>query len=192
MTAPDHPRTSLAPGRLGSARRVVGAVDRCIVAANRWAMIVALGTMAVLVFVAVMLRYLTNEALVWGEELSRYIMVWLAFLGIGPVLRVGGHVAVDSLVAGLSPSLQRVMRLVVVLLVAGASLWLLLAAWDYVARSWFQTTPVLRVPFAVVALAAPVGFALTLWHLAMMAAGFVAEGTFEHSDDLSPEQAPMS
>ncbi|MBB6310225.1 TRAP transporter small permease [Xanthobacter tagetidis] len=192
MTAPNRARTSLAPGRGGAARRVVGALDRVVFAANRWAMIVALGTMAVLVFVAVMLRYLTNEALVWGEELSRYVMVWLAFLGIGPVLRVGGHVAVDSLVAGLSPRLQRLGRALVVLLVAGSTLWLLVAGWDYTARSWFQTTPVLRIPFAIVALAAPVGFALTLWHLAMMAAGFVTHGTFEASDDLSPDQAPTS
>ncbi|MFG1462598.1 TRAP transporter small permease [Xanthobacter sp. DSM 24535] len=182
-----------ADGGLGAAlRRGVTRTDTAVMFVNRWLMILALAVMAVFVFVGVALRYLSNGTLVWAEESSRYIMVWLAFIGIGPVLRVGGHVAVDSLVAAVSLPLQRALRLVVALIVAGCTLWLLYAGWAYVARSWYQTTPVLGMPFALVALAAPVGFALCLWHLFMMAGRFVAWGTFDSSDDLSPEQAPTA
>ncbi|MDA9391845.1 hypothetical protein WN73_14710 [Bradyrhizobium sp. CCBAU 45394] len=155
-------------------------------------MILALASMAVLVFVGVLLRYLTSGTLVWADELSRYLMVWLAFLGIGPLLRVGGHVATDTLMADAAPSIQRVLRLVVVLVTFVSSVWLTLAGWDYVGRSWLQVTPVLGVPFAYVALAAPVSFTLTLWHLSMLAARFIAHGTFEERSDLSAQDTPTS
>jgi TRAP-type C4-dicarboxylate transport system permease small subunit len=184
---------AMAGGRVfDKSKRVLAAADIMVVAANRWLMIAALGAMAVLVFIGVALRYLTNDTLVWAEELSRYLMIWLAFLGIGPVLRVGAHVAVDSLVEALSPALQKLLRIIVLALVAGCSIWLIYAGWAYTARSWFQTTPVLGVPFAYVALAAPVGFALSLWHLLMVAARYVADGTFDVSDDIDPQQAAAS
>lgn len=169
--------------------RRVRQADGALLCVNRWVMIFILGAMALMVFTSVMLRYLSSGALVWAEELSRYAMIWLAFLGMGPVLRVGGHVAVDSLIEGLPTALARLLRVTIVLLIAATSIWVAMAGWAYVARSWHQTTPVMGLPFALVALAAPVGFALTLWHLAMVAGGFIWDGSFEASDDLDPEKA---
>lgn len=166
--------------------------DAALLLVNRWLMILILGAMALMVFTSVMLRYLSSGALVWAEELSRYAMIWLGFLGMGPVLRAGGHVAVDSLVERLPPAPARLVRLAVLLSVAGTCIWVAIAGWAYVGRSWHQTTPVLGLPFALVALAAPVGFMLTLWHLAMVATGFVRDGVFEASDDLAPEKASAS
>lgn len=179
-------------GSGGEGWRYLRQADAALLFVNRWLMIVILGAMAVMVFTSVMLRYLSSGALVWAEELSRYAMIWLALVGIGPVLRVGGHVAVDSLTELAQPGLRRLLRLVVVTLIAATCIWVAYAGWSYVGRSWNQTTPVLGVPFAVVALAAPVGFTLTLWHLAMIATGFVRQGVFEPSNDLDPEKAAAS
>lgn len=173
-------------------RHRILAIDRALLAANRWLMIVALGVMVVLVLTGVTLRYLSTVSLVWAEELSRYLMIWLTFLGIGPVLRFGGHVAVDSLLVSLSDAQQRIARLIVAVLVVAFCLYLIYAGWAYVGRSWRQSTPVLDIPFAFVALAAPVGFALTLWHFTMVIGGYVRDGSFEVSDDLDPQQAAAS
>ena len=43
------------------------------------------------------MRYLTSDSLEWAEEVSRHMMIWLTFLGAGPVLRYGGHIAVENL-----------------------------------------------------------------------------------------------
>jgi TRAP-type C4-dicarboxylate transport system permease small subunit len=40
--------------------------------------------------------------------------------------------------------------------------------------TWAQTTPVLEIPIGAVYLAMPIGFALMLVHLALMARGYVA------------------
>ena len=62
--------------------------------ANRWALIVLLAAMSMIIFANISLRYFTNESIEWAEEVARYLMVWLTFLGAGPVLRYGGHIAV--------------------------------------------------------------------------------------------------
>lgn len=177
---------TVSPGGFAAA---VGVVDRAVLAANRGLMIVAFALMTVLVFAGVALRYLTNENLVWAEELSRYLMVWLTFLGIGPLLRLGGHVAVDTLQSYLPRAAAIVMRALVAALIALFAAYLIYAGWLYVSHTWLQTTPVLLIRFAWVAAAVPVGFALTLWHLAMIARGYVRDGTFETSADLDPDQA---
>ena len=73
------------------------AFERHFTAANRWALILLLAAMSVIIFVNVALRYLTNHSLEWAEEVSRHMMIWLTFLGAGPVLRYGGHIAVENL-----------------------------------------------------------------------------------------------
>ncbi len=53
--------------------------------------------MSVIVFVNVVMRYLTDSSLPWPEKVSGHMMIWLTFLGGGLVLRSGGHIAIDNL-----------------------------------------------------------------------------------------------
>ena len=71
--------------------------DRLLLAVNRWLVIVLLAAMAVMVFANVALRFLTDHSILWVEEVSRYTMVWLTFIGAGLVLRYGGHIGIDTL-----------------------------------------------------------------------------------------------
>jgi TRAP-type C4-dicarboxylate transport system permease small subunit len=71
--------------------------DRALLKANRWTLIVILAAMATMVFVNVVLRFTTDRSLLWVEEVSRYLLIWLTFLGGGPVLRYGGHLGIDTL-----------------------------------------------------------------------------------------------
>lgn len=178
--------------RAGSGLSAMGAIrafDRAVLSVNRALMIAALGAMALMVFVSVSLRYLTNDAILWAEELSRYLMIWLTLIGVGPVLRLGGHVAVDNLHVAVPPAAARVLRVIVVATVAAFAIYLTYAGLGYVARSWRQTTPVLHIPFAYVAMAVPVGFGLSVWHLLMILVPYVRDGAFEASEDLTPEEA---
>src|SRR5690606_21805440 len=103
------------------------AVERAFVALNRWALILLLAAMACIVFANVVLRYLTNDSLVWAEEVARYLMVWLTFLGAGQVLRFGGHIAIENLHDFLPGPAGRALR---VLLVLGMLLFFGVMAWN--------------------------------------------------------------
>jgi TRAP-type transport system small permease protein len=65
---------------------------------------VCLAVMVVLVFGNVVLRYAFNSGITVSEELSRWLMVWLTFLGAIVALREHAHLGVDTLVRALPPS----------------------------------------------------------------------------------------
>ena len=59
--------------------------------------------MVVLVFGNVVLRYAFNSGIVVSEEISRWLFVWLTFLGAIVALREHGHLGTDMLVGRLGP-----------------------------------------------------------------------------------------
>lgn len=178
----DTDQAKQAPGLLKT-------LDTAFVAANRWVLILGLGFMSVIVFANVMLRYLTDESIMWSEEVARYLMIWLTFLGVGPVLRLGGHIAIETLPEALpAPAARRlrVLILVAMVVLCVAMIW---AGMDLVSRTRYQMTAVTDVPFSLVAAAIPTGFALALVHLAAVARGFVASNAFEVSQDIHRDEA---
>src|SRR6186713_2333822 len=94
-------------------------IENVFVAGNRWVLVVLMAVMAALVILNVLSRYVFSHSFPWVEEATRYMMIWAAFLGAGPALRVGGHIAVDSLPQALPPAGARLLRAVVALIVAG-------------------------------------------------------------------------
>jgi TRAP-type C4-dicarboxylate transport system permease small subunit len=165
------------------------AFERPLVAGNRWLLIAMLLTMACIVFANVVLRYTTGESLVWGDEVSRHLMIWVTFLGSGLVLRFGGHVAVDSLHAAVRPPLGRAIRVVIV---AGIAIFCIAMAYIsslYVWATRFQTTAATDISIAWIYLAMPIGFLLLLLHLLFIAPSFIATGSYAPSDELDPDSA---
>jgi TRAP-type C4-dicarboxylate transport system permease small subunit len=48
-----------------------------------------------LTFFQVLLRYVFNSPVAWIEEISRYLFVWIVFLGSAVAFRSGTHIKVD-------------------------------------------------------------------------------------------------
>lgn len=64
---------------------------------------IALLLMVVLVFGNVVLRYAFNSSIIVSEEVSRWLFVWITFLGAVIALREHAHLGTDALVSRLSP-----------------------------------------------------------------------------------------
>jgi TRAP-type C4-dicarboxylate transport system permease small subunit len=92
----------------------------------------ALAVMVVLVFGNVVLRYGFNTGITTSEELSRWLFVWLTFLGAIVAMREHGHLGVDTLVKRL-PSWGKKACLVV------SQILMLYATWLFLQGSWEQT-----------------------------------------------------
>ncbi len=61
---------------------------------NRWVEFSLFGlgfTMTLIVAVQVFCRYVLNNSLFWAEELSRYLLAWLTFLGASVAYRRNVH-----------------------------------------------------------------------------------------------------
>ena len=87
-------------------------------------MVLCLTLMVVMVFTNVVLRYAFNSGINVSEELSRWLFVWMTFMGSVVALRQRGHLGTDMLVARLSVRGKRAVLglcVDVVLLCAGVS-----------------------------------------------------------------------
>ena len=91
-----------------------------------------LAVMVVLVFGNVVLRYGFNSGITISDELSRWLLVWLTFLGAIVAVREHTHLGVDTLVRMLPPLGKRILFIVNYCLMLFAD-WLLLSG------SWHQT-----------------------------------------------------
>lgn len=154
-------------------------------ATNRWMLILMLAAMSVIIFANVTLRYTTNQSIEWAEEVSRHLMIWITFVGCGPVLRYGGHIAVDNLQDSLPQPLAVALRVVIALLVAGLFVFFIFFGLQYMERTQFQQTPSTQISFAYIYAALPVGAAMSLVHWLLIVRDFVATRSFasdEHFD----------
>ena len=156
---------------------MLASFDRRLCAVNRWSVILMLAAMAAMVFANVALRFFTDRSILWVEEASRYTMIWLTFIGAGLVLRYGGHIGIDALQQRL-PRHAAAIRGVIVIVLLGFFGTMTVVGLRYAALTWGQTTPVLQIPIGAVYLAMPVGFALMIVHLLLLARPWLRTGEF--------------
>ena len=78
-----------------------------------------LAVMVVMVFGNVVLRYAFNSGIAVSEELSRWLFVWMTFIGAVVALKDHGHLGTDMLVAHLSPAGKKLCLVVSQLLMLG-------------------------------------------------------------------------
>ena len=67
-----------------------------------WAIVACLAVMVVLVFGNVVLRYAFNSGISLSDELSRWLFVWMTFMGAIVALEERTHLGTDMLVSKLS------------------------------------------------------------------------------------------
>jgi TRAP-type C4-dicarboxylate transport system permease small subunit len=156
----------------------VNTFERYFLATNRWALILLLAAMSVIIFINVALRYLTSQSIEWAEEVSRHMMIWLTFLGAGPVLRYGGHIAVENLQDALPAALAVAVRAVVAALLFAFFGFMIWYGWLYMQRTLFQMTAVTQIPFAWIYSAMPIGGALLVIHWLLIVRGYVLRREF--------------
>lgn len=152
--------------------------EHLFLAANRWVLIVLLAAMSVIIFTNVTLRYTTSQSLEWAEEVSRHMMIWLTFLGAGPVLRYGGHIAVENLQDALPRPLAIGVRAVVAALLFALFGFMVWYGWLYMQRTRFQLTAATQIPFSYIYAAMVVGGVLLIVHLLLIVKDYVLERRF--------------
>ncbi|MCS3933784.1 TRAP-type C4-dicarboxylate transport system permease small subunit [Bradyrhizobium elkanii] len=102
---------------------------------------VLLAAMVVLVFGNVVLRYGFNSGIAISEELSRWLFVWMVFLGAIIGLKEHAHLGVDSLLKVLSPFGRKVCYGLSHALMLYASVLLTEGSWKQTVLNWDTVAP---------------------------------------------------
>ncbi|MFY0632593.1 MAG: TRAP transporter small permease [Vannielia sp.] len=92
-----------------------------------------LGLMTLVTFANVVLRYVFNSSLIWGQEVVLILFAWLVLFGIAFAFKITAHLGVDALTNMLPRRGQRIMALLSAAACLIYGLLLMKGAWDYFA-----------------------------------------------------------
>lgn len=107
-----------------------------------------LGVMLVSIMIQIVLRNIFNVGLGWTEEMARYTMIWLTYIGAIVSLKQGSHISIKILIDRFSPKWKEYTRLISNLMIQ-FFLFILLKEGIKLNRSpviMNQLTPGLQVP----------------------------------------------
>jgi len=152
---------------------VAATVERILLAGNRGLIIAMMAVMVALVFANVVSRYMFNYSIIWAEELSQYLMVWITFLGAGLAMREGRHVAVEMLQDALPQPLARTARVIVLASILAFLATLVVLGAMFANFAWEQETPVMNIPTGIPYLAVPIGAALFFVHMVFISRDYL-------------------
>lgn len=134
----------------------------------------ALAVMVVLVFGNVVLRYAFNSGIAISEELSRWLFVWVTFLGAVTAIKEHAHLGTDMLVSRLPVWGKKVCLVLGHLLMLYVT-WLFFdGSWQQARINWDVEAPVTGASMAIfyasgVAFSICAGFLLVLQLLRVLA-----------------------
>ncbi len=120
------------------------------------------GVMLLLVFAQVISRYVFNYTPYFGEELARYLFVWVVFLSLPLVARYGGHMAIETLtsrVKGATLKFLNILADIFTIVFMGIMVWYGIIM---VIRTNYQTSPAMQIPMSWVYSVIPFGCAVML------------------------------
>lgn len=118
---------------------------------------VLLTAVVLIVLIQVVTRYLLEISISWPEELARYTLVWLTFVGAAAAAARRSEIVVDSLIELLPQRARRGMRALASvggIVAIGILIWAAVPLFGTAART---TSPATGIALRWVYLALPVG-----------------------------------
>ncbi|SDH16019.1 TRAP transporter small permease [Propionivibrio dicarboxylicus] len=109
---------------------------------------ICLGLMGILIFLNVLLRYCFNSGLPWAEEFSRFLFVWLTFLGAIGALKDNAHLGFTSLVQKLPPTGKKIAYILSNAIVLYCLAALFEGSWEMTTMSAHTLSPATGLPLS--------------------------------------------
>lgn len=118
--------------------------------------------MSGIVFGNVFCRYVLEASLGWYEEVSRFLLIWIVFLGAVIALIRGDHLGIDVLQLALPPRARQMVAVLTDILVLVALAIMFQGAWDMAIDSlrsgWVASS--VPIPYGWVYMVGPISAGL--------------------------------
>jgi TRAP-type transport system small permease protein len=135
-------------------RRLIVAEDTEVLIEHHpedWLAFAIFWSLAFIVFLQFFTRYVLNDSLAWTEEIARYGLMWVVFIGGAMVTRRNAHIAVELLSNVMKPGRLRAALLALVDFVKLSFIGLLaFVSWTITVRMHQQRMTVFNLPMSYV------------------------------------------
>lgn len=103
-----------------------------------------LGSMTLLTFANVVLRYLFNDNILWALELTVFMFAWMILVGSSYGVKKHFHIGVDVVINAAPEKMRKLYAIIAVLCCLTFSTLLLIGSWNYwypfiSERAWYET-----------------------------------------------------
>ena len=140
------------------------AISRRLNGLAEWAMALLLAAMTLITGLAIAGRFVFSYSLFWSDELTRFLLIWISFLGMSVGVRRGAHPGIDSLVRGLPPRTARIVFSCAAVLSLLFFAVMVTYGGVLILRTWPQRSPSMGLRMTVPYLAVPVAGLLMMFH----------------------------
>ena len=122
-------------------------------------------TMVALVFIQIVSRVIISSSFPWTEEIARFMMIWITFLGAAVAFQYGAHIGIEAFVERL-PAKARSFFIVIAMLIC-LSFFILLIVFGYqlAIGAFVQTSPALQIPMGYIYYIIPISGVLMCLNL---------------------------
>lgn len=133
---------------------------------NRWylrlqrlcsnVLLVTMSALVVIVFAEVIWRYVLNSSISWSEEVARFLMIWVAFVGGVLAYVHDEHLGLDIVVQLVSPTTGRVILVLANLLSMVAITLIVIGGWVVFVQNLDWLSPALDIPYGYIYVICPI------------------------------------
>lgn len=146
--------------------RVLTKAENAVFCAEKIVSMLLLIVMALATGVNVVMRYFFHMTLLVGiDELINWTFVWLVFIGIGMLLKQGGHIGLEFFLNSMPVPMRKAGTVLVDSCLIGMSFIIINASIPFVKSQMSILTTSANIPKAYLYLAVPVGMCLFSFHL---------------------------
>ena len=149
-------------------------------------------TVAIVVLLQVLMRYLFAYPNPWSEEVSRFCFIWMSLLGASLAVEHRAHFGFDRVAKALPPRTRRAVEASARATVAIFALLLVVTGIALVDLTAGQRSAALNLPVALVYAAAPVSGALMLIHMLAGKGGVPGHGGVPDQGGPPEQRGPTS
>lgn len=123
--------------------------------------------MTIIAFVQVVARYVFGFSFSWAEEINRYLVIWVTFVGSAAAFRMGAHVSVSAMVNILPVNIGSKVKMFSQLITL---VFFIILGYFGLVHTINQTInlqvgPATRLPMAIPYSAVPIGSLLVIIYL---------------------------
>ena len=116
-------------------------------------------------FLQVVFRLVLKQPLSWSEELSRYLFVWLTFIGGALMVSESGHFKMDLLTVFLKGRWIQIINIIVNIALAIFSIVLIVYGAKLVKMVYTQKSPALGISMSIPYFVLPLNGVLSIVHI---------------------------
>lgn len=128
----------------------------------RYLMGVFMVAIVVVTILQVGARFVLNNPLVWSDELARFLLIWMVFLGASIVSYDDKHMSVDLFQERMSPKFKLFFNFLLRVLIIGFLVVTIYSSIELVEASHYTKSGALKIPFSYWRVSAAVGSVLMI------------------------------